>query len=58
MDVLGRTIVELKLSPTTTDESLANLEGFQDVQTLSLANTQVARLKRFENHRRPVASFG
>ena len=41
IDVSGRTIVELKLSPTTTDESLAELQGFQDVRTLSLANTQV-----------------
>ena len=41
IDVVGRMIVELKLSPTTTDETLANLQGFQDVQTLSLANTQI-----------------
>ncbi len=41
MDVLGRMIVELKLSPSTTDETLEDLQGFQDVQTLSLANTQI-----------------
>ncbi len=41
MDVLGRTVVELKLSPSTTDEMLKGLQGFQDVQTLSLANTQI-----------------
>ncbi len=41
IDVNGRKVVELKFGPDTTDQSLQDFHSLGDVQTISLAHTQV-----------------